>query len=253
MIDHPQLEEVASWIRAADRVTALTGAGISTDSGIADFRGPKGVWTKNPGAEQKSHIRYYLSDPEVRAARWQAYLDSELNDKRPNTGHKALVELERKGKLQTLVTQNIDSLHTKAGTSEDILIEVHGTVRDVKCLQCGERAPAEKALARVRAGEADPPCRSCGGILKSATISFGQALVEADIERAMRAAEESEVLITIGTLLSVYPIAFMADEAVKSGSRLVIINAEPTSYDRYADACFHSEISEVLPRLVDLV
>src|SRR2546421_7903105 len=170
------IETVRRWIDAAARIVALTGAGISTDSGIPDFRGPQGVWTKNPEAEKMATLQHYVADPEVRKRAWRSRLEMPIHDREPNDGHRALVALERRGILDTLITQNVDGLHLKAGSSPDRVIEIHGTTRDVVCLDCGERASMERALARVRAGEADPPCRTCGGILKSATISFGQGV-----------------------------------------------------------------------------
>jgi NAD-dependent deacetylase len=242
--------DVRGWIAKARRVVVLTGAGISTDSGIPDFRGPQGVWTKNPKAEKLSDIRYYMSDPEVRRLSWQSRLEHTAWQARPNAGHLALVELERRGKLHALITQNIDELHQVAGNSPGKVIEVHGTMRKVVCMSCGERAPMEKALARVRAGEADPPCRSCGGILKSATISFGQALVPEVIDRAMQAAGEAEVLLAVGTSLQVYPIAGAVPIAKRAGARVVIVNAELTPFDELADAVLNDSISAVLPKLV---
>jgi NAD-dependent deacetylase len=242
--------DVRGWIDAAQRVVALTGAGISTDSGIPDFRGPQGVWTKNPKAEKLSDIRYYMSDPEVRRLSWQSRLANPAWGARPNAGHLALVELERRGKLHALITQNIDELHQHAGNSPEKVIEVHGTLRKVVCMSCGERAPMEKALARVRAGEEDPSCRTCGGILKSATISFGQQLVPEVIDRAMQAAGEAEVLLAVGTSLQVYPIASVVPLAKRAGARVVIVNAEPTPFDDLADAVFNDSISAVLPKLV---
>jgi NAD-dependent deacetylase len=242
--------DVRGWIGKAQRVVVLTGAGISTDSGIPDFRGPQGVWTTNPKAEKLSDIRYYMSDPEVRRLSWQSRLEHSAWRAQPNAGHVALVELEKRGKLHALITQNIDELHQLAGNSADRVIEVHGTMRKVVCMSCGERAPMEKALARVRAGEPDPPCRSCGGILKSATISFGQQLVPEVIDRAMRAAAEADLFLSVGTSLQVYPIAGAVQIAKHAGARLVIINAEPTPFDDIADAVFNDSISEVLPRLL---
>jgi NAD-dependent deacetylase len=244
------MKDARAWIEAAQRVVALTGAGISTDSGIPDFRGPQGVWTKNPKAEKLSDIRYYMSDPEVRRLSWQSRLQNPAWSAQPNAGHLALVELERRGKLHALVTQNIDELHQQAGNSPEKVIEVHGTMRKVVCMNCGERAPMEKALARVRAGEEDPPCRTCGGILKSATISFGQQLVPEVIDRAMQAAGEAQVLLAIGTSLQVYPIAGAVPLAKRAGARVVIVNAEPTPMDDLADAVFNDSISVVLPRLL---
>jgi NAD-dependent deacetylase len=242
--------DVRDWISGAQRVVVLTGAGISTDSGIPDFRGPQGVWTTNPKAEKLSDIRYYMSDPEVRRLSWQSRLEHPAWRAQPNAGHAALVELERRGKLHALITQNIDELHQVAGNSADRVIEVHGTLRKVVCMSCGERAPMEKALARVRAGEEDPPCRSCGGILKSATISFGQQLAPEVIDRAMRAAAEADLFLSVGTSLQVYPIAGAVQIAKHAGARLVIINAEPTPFDDLADALFSAPISEVLPKLL---
>ncbi len=243
-------DTVRAWVGEAARVVALTGAGISTDSGIPDFRGPQGVWTKNPKAEKLSDIRYYMSDPEVRRLSWQSRLEHSAWRAQPNAGHRALVELEKRGRLHALITQNIDELHQIAGNSRDKVIEVHGTMRQVVCMSCDERAPMEKALARVRAGEADPPCRSCGGILKSATISFGQALVPEVIDRAMQAAAAADLFLSVGTSLQVYPIAGAVQIAKAAGARLVIVNAEPTAFDDMADAVFNESISEVLPKLL---
>ena len=244
------MQDVRTWIAKAQRVVVLTGAGISTDSGIPDFRGPQGVWTKNPKAEKLSDIRYYMSDPEVRRLSWQSRLEHTAWSAQPNAGHRALVGLERRGKLHALITQNIDELHQLAGHSPDKVIEVHGTMRKVVCMSCGERAPMEKALARVRAGEADPACRTCGGILKSATISFGQQLVPEVIDRAMQVSAEADLFLSVGTSLQVYPIAGAVPIAKRAGARLVIVNAEPTPFDELADALFNDSISAVLPKLL---
>ncbi|HYD57975.1 MAG TPA: Sir2 family NAD-dependent protein deacetylase [Burkholderiales bacterium] len=243
-------EEVREWIGGASRVVVLTGAGISTDSGIPDFRGPQGVWTKNPLAEKLSNIHHYLAEPEVRKAAWQNRLTHPAWTAKPNAGHLALVELERTGRLHALITQNIDELHQLAGNSAEKVIEVHGTVRRFVCWGCGMRGPMEKVLERVRAGEADPACRDCGGILKSDTISFGQNLVPEVIDRAMKAASQAEVFIAVGSSLQVYPIAGAVDLADQAGARIVIVNAEPTPYDRIADAVFHDSISKILPRFI---
>jgi NAD-dependent deacetylase len=248
-----KLEEIAAWVRSATSVVALTGAGISTDSGIPDFRGPNGVWTKNPKAERMSTLQNYMSDPELRVSVWQMRLAHPAWTAAPSAGHRALARLEEKGKLHTLVTQNIDGLHQAAGTSPGILIEIHGTMKEVVCMSCGERAPMTRALERVRAGEADPPCRSCGGILKSATISFGQSLVAEDLERAQRAAQSCDVLLAIGSSLTVFPVAHLPRIAVESGARVVVLNGEPTPYDSVADAAFTAPLAETLPAIVDLV
>jgi NAD-dependent deacetylase len=244
------VEKVRRWVHEAERVVVLTGAGISTDSGIPDFRGPKGVWTRNPMAEKLSNIHYYMADPEVRKASWKARTDHTAWNAKPNPGHLALANLERRGKLHALITQNIDELHQMAGNSPGMVIEVHGTMRKVVCMRCGMTTPMEKALERVRAGEEDPPCRDCGGILKSATVSFGQALVPEVIERAMRSAEEADLFLAIGTSLQVYPIAGAVPVARAAGAKVVIMNAEPTPFDDIADAVFRDSISEILPRLL---
>ena len=243
------LARVAAWVGEARRVVVLTGAGISTESGIPDFRGPQGVWTKNPRAEKLSNIHAYMSDPEVRKAAWQARIDHPGWRAEPNAGHRALADLERRGRLHALVTQNIDGLHQRAGNSADKVIEVHGTMRDVMCMSCSWRGPMPDTLDRVRAGEADPPCRRCGGILKSATISFGQPLVPTVINRAFRAASEADLLLAVGTSLQVYPIAAVVPDANRRGARVVIINAESTPFDDVADAVLHDPIGQVLPEI----
>ena len=244
------MERIGGWVRAAANVTVLTGAGISTDSGIPDFRGPQGVWTKDPSAEALSTLDTYVNDPEVRKKAWRARRDHPAWTARPNAAHEALVDLERSGKLRGIVTQNIDELHQRAGSRPDLVIEVHGTMRRVSCLSCGENAPMERALERVAAGEEDPACRSCGGILKSATISFGQAL-DADVfNAAVAAAADCDVFLAVGTSLGVYPVAGLCDIAMDCGARLVIVNAEPTPYDGRADAVVRDPIGAALPAIV---
>jgi NAD-dependent deacetylase len=240
----------AAAIDAAVRVVVLTGAGISTDSGIPDFRGPNGVWTKNPAAEKASNLRYYLSDPEVRRAAWLNRLDNPLWAAEPNPGHAALVELQRRRKLHALVTQNIDELHQASGIDPDLVVEVHGTARWTRCWACGDRRPMRETLDRVRAGEADPPCLACGGILKSDTISFGQALDEEVIGRAHLASEECDVLLAVGSTLSVYPAANCVPVARMAGAIVIILNGEPTAMDHHAHHLLHGRIGDLLPRIV---
>ena len=237
-------------VAAARRVVVLTGAGISTDSGIPDFRGPRGVWTLNPKAERMFDIRHYIADPEVRRLSWQSRLAHPAWTAEPNAGHRALAAFERSGRLHALVTQNIDGLHQRAGSSAERVIEVHGTLHLAVCLDCGARLPMREVLERVRSGEEDPACGACGGILKSDTISFGQPLVTAVIERAMRAAAEADCLVAVGTSLQVYPIAAAVPAAKASGAALVIVNAQPTPFDEIADAAIPGSISDVLPELL---
>jgi NAD-dependent deacetylase len=250
-IDDGRIAEVRGWIDDATTVVVLTGAGISTDSGIADFRGPKGIWTRNPEAEKRATLQYYMSDPAVRRKSWLDRLDHPAWAAEPNAGHRALVELERRGKLDTLVTQNIDGLHQAAGSDPARIVEVHGTMHEVVCMSCGERAPMQRALDRVRAGEDDPDCRTCGGILKSATISFGQNLVADDLARAADAARRCDLLLAVGSTLSVYPVADMVPVARMGGALVVIVNGSETAMDHLADAVLRGSISEVLPSLVE--
>jgi NAD-dependent deacetylase len=244
-----ELDRIADWLRDARYVTVLTGAGISTDSGIPDFRGPNGVWTKNPEAEKTATLQYYLSDPEVRRRAWQNRLSSGMWSAEPNAAHRALVDLERIDRLHALVTQNIDGLHHAAGQSDAIVVEIHGNVREVKCMSCGWRGPMHDTLERVRAGEDDPAC-DCGGILKSATISFGEDLVADDLVRARIASGRADVFLAIGTSLVVYPAAGLPEIALRNGARLVVMNAEETPYDPVADAVVRDPLGTVLPALV---
>lgn len=240
---------VRQWLDASVRIVALTGAGISTESGIPDFRGPQGVWTRNPKAERLSNIHSYMSDPDVRRLAWQSRLEHPAWHATPNAGHRALVDLERRGTLHALVTQNIDGLHQQAGHAPDKVIEVHGTMREVRCMNCEWRGAMGLVLDRVRAGEHDPPCERCGGILKSATISFGQSLEPDVIDRAMRAAGHADLLLAVGTSLQVHPVAGAVPLAKGAGARVVIVNAEPTPFDELADAVFRQPIGEILPVL----
>jgi len=234
----------------AGRITVLTGAGISTDSGIPDFRGPNGVWTKNPAAERTSTLADYLTDPDVRRQAWRNRLEHPSWTAAPNPGHQALVDLEAQGRLVALLTQNIDELHQRAGNDPDRVVELHGTMHHAVCWSCGDRQPMGEALERVRAGEADPHCRRCGGIVKSATISFGQALDPQVLRRAEVAARSCDVFLAVGSTLSVHPAAGYAPVAKRHGAALIIVNGEATAYDCIADVVVRGSISEVLPRLV---
>lgn len=245
------IDRATRLIDDAARVTVLTGAGISTDSGIPDFRGPEGLWTKNPAAERASNIQHYVNDPEVRRANWASRASGALwAEVEPNAGHRALVELERRNKLHTLITQNVDELHQRAGSSPGRVVEVHGTTRKAMCLSCGWRDEIEAVLVRVRSGEADPHCETCGGLLKSATVSFGQSLDATDLRRAEEAALECDLFLAVGTTLAVYPINETLPVAKRAGARVVIVNGEPTAMDGFADVMLMAGISETLPRIV---
>jgi NAD-dependent deacetylase len=244
------IDTAAAAVAAAERIVVLTGAGISTDSGIPDFRGPNGVWTKNPAAEKASNIHNYLADPELRKAAWLNRLDTPVWTADPNRGHELVYELERRRRLHAVVTQNVDGLHQVAGHDPENVIEVHGTVRYTRCWDCEDRRPMRDTLDRVRAGEADPPCLVCGGILKSDTISFGQSLVPEVIDRAMRVSEECDLMLAIGSTLSVYPAANCVPIAKRAGATIVILNGQPTEMDRLADHLLIGQIADVLPVLV---
>lgn len=256
------IEQARQWISDAARVTVFTGAGISTDSGIPDFRGPNGLWTKNPAAEKASTLQNYLADADVRRFAWHNRLHSPAWDALPNRGHLAIYELERQGRLRAVVTQNIDELHQLAGHHPENVIEVHGTMRWSRCWECNDRRPMPETLERVRAGEDDPHCLVCagrgiagrgiGGVLKSDTISFGQPLVPEVIDAAMRAADECELLLAAGSSLSVFPAANVVPRAKAHGARIVIVNGEPTAMDRFADALLLGSLGELLPALITM-
>ncbi len=241
------LDRATELVAGASSVTVLTGAGISTDSAIPDYRGPNGVWTKKPEAEKQATLQHYVGDPAVRERAWQTRLTSPIFDAQPNDGHRALLALEEQDKLHTLVTQNVDGLHHKAGSDPTRIVEIHGSVREVECLSCDYRDPMSAALDRVRAGEVDPACPSCGGILKSSTISFGQSLVEDDLRRAQEASIGCDLLLAVGTTLAVFPIANMVPIARNHGASVVILNGDPTEMDELADAVVRGSISDVLP------
>lgn len=248
--DPGDVETARTLIEQSDRIMVLTGAGISTDSGIPDFRGPKGVWTKDPEAEKLATIDVYLSRPEIRVRAWRRRIDTGIFRREPNAGHRALVDLEHTGRLALLSTQNIDGLHRAAGTSPDKLAEVHGNVREVHCVACDDRGPIEPTIARVEAGEDDPPCLVCGGILKPTVVFFGESLPPEDLEKSFGAAQACDLLIAVGTTLGVYPIAEAVPIALRERARLIIVNADPTPFDLYADVVMRASISESLPLIV---
>jgi NAD-dependent deacetylase len=254
-----ELSRARALVAGAARITVLTGAGISTDSGIPDYRGPNGVWTLNPKAERIATLSHYLDDVEVRRLAWQHRMHSLAWSAAPNAGHLALVELEHRGVLTALVTQNVDELHQRAGHDPAKVIEVHGTMWWTRCWTCGDRRPMAEAIERVRAAEDDPRCLECTvagrtddteGILKSDTISFGQALVPEVIAAAMAAAESCDLLLAAGSSLSVFPAANVVPRAKAAGARVLIVNGEPTKMDRYADEVLLGQLGDLLPLLV---
>ena len=238
-----------AWARGVRAVAVLTGAGISTDSGIPDFRGPQGLWTRNPGAQQLSTYQAYVSDPAVRRRSWQARRDHPAWRAEPNAAHTALAALARSGVGTSVITQNIDGLHQKAGTPAERVIELHGTMFSVVCVSCGDRSPMAGALARVEAGEADPACRTCGGILKSATVMFGQPLDPVVLAQAGQAAARCDLFFAVGSTLTVEPAASLCSLAVSAGAPLVIVNRDATPYDGLAAEVIREPIGTAIPRL----
>lgn len=247
------LDLVAGWVRDAGHVVALTGAGVSTASGIPDFRGPQGLWTRDPDAVRMATIDSYVHDEEVRRAAWRWRCETRVSRLIPNPAHLALVDLERAGHLDLVITQNVDGLHQRAGSSPDRVVEVHGTSAEVGCLGCGHRWPADEILDQVESGDPDPSCVRCGGMLKSATVSFGQALDPSDLDRADRAAREADVLIAAGTTLGVYPVAAVPVIAAQHGARIVIVNDGATEQDHLADVHLRGRTDDLLPALAAAV
>jgi len=241
-------------VAASQRIAVLSGAGLSTASGIPDFRGPQGLWTTNPGAEALTDIETYVTDEEVRKLAWQSRLHSPVWAATPNAGHAALVDLEHSGRLAGIVTQNIDGLHQAAGSNPDLIVEVHGSVRRAVCLKCGHEQPIEIVLERVENGDLDPRCQvgdvACGGLLKSATISFGQQLNPLSMPRAAAMATSCDVLLCLGSTLGVYPVASIVPLAKDQGAKLVICNMGQTSMDDLADVLVAGDLAEILPELL---
>ncbi|GAB2692637.1 SIR2 family NAD-dependent protein deacylase [Kitasatospora kifunensis] len=230
-------------------IAVLTGAGISTDSGIPDYRGPNGLWQRDPQAQQLVTLEPYLRDPEVRRRAWQMRRDGRALTAEPNAGHRALVELAGELPVRVL-TQNVDGLHQKAGLPDRKVLELHGTAHRVQCVQCKRYGEMSQALARVAAGEPDPACQHCGGVLKSATVMFGESLDPVVLAQAEAIAKACDLFIAVGTSLQVYPVAALPRIALEGGAKLIIVNAEPTPYDEYADELVREPISQALPTLV---
>ncbi|MCX5188509.1 Sir2 family NAD-dependent protein deacetylase [Streptomyces sp. NBC_00268] len=231
-------------------VAILSGAGISTDSGIPDYRGPNGLWRRDPEAEKLVTYDFYMDDPEIRRRSWQMRRKNRTLRAEPNAAHRAVAELELSGVPLRVITQNVDGLHQLAGMPARKVIELHGTARTVVCTKCHAKGPMEDALARVEAGEEDPPCLECGGILKSATVMFGQRLDPVVLGEAMAITKACQVFIAVGSSLQVQPAAGLAGLAADHGARLIIVNAEPTPYDERADEVVREPIGTALPKLL---
>jgi NAD-dependent deacetylase len=231
-------------------VALLTGAGISTDSGIPDYRGPNGLWRRDPEAEKLVTYAYYMADPEIRRRSWRMRRQNRTLQAEPNAAHRAVAELERSGVPARVITQNVDGLHQLAGMPARKVLELHGTARSFVCTGCHARGPMEDALARIDAGEDDPPCLACGGVLKPATVMFGERLDPVVLGEAAAISKACQVFVAVGTSLQVQPAAGLAGVAADHGARLVIVNAEPTPYDDRADEIVREPIGTALPELL---
>jgi NAD-dependent deacetylase len=231
-------------------VAVLSGAGVSTDSGIPDYRGPAGLWRSDPEAEKLVTYEYYMGDPEIRRRSWRMRRDTGVLRAEPNAAHRAVAELERSGVPVRVITQNVDGLHQLAGLPARKVLELHGTARSYVCTDCHVRGPMEDALARIEAGEDDPPCPECGGILKPATVMFGERLDPVVLGDAVALAKACQVFIAVGTSLQVQPAAGLAGVAADHGARLIVVNAEPTPYDDLADEVVREPIGTALPALL---
>jgi NAD-dependent deacetylase len=240
--------EAIQLIARSSRIVGFTGAGISTESGIPDFRSPNGVWANNRMIDYGEFIN--SRSGRIEYWRQKALMWPEMRDAQPNAGHRAFVELERLGKLRAMITQNIDGLHQRAGNRSDRVIELHGTTAEAVCLTCGDRISMDEAVKRVEDGDLAPECDHCGGLLKPATISFGQAMPAREMQLAAEAAKDCDVFLAVGSSLVVYPAAALPELAKRYGAALIIINRTPTSMDAIADLVVNDEIGKTLPMLL---
>lgn len=244
-----EIEFVSEMILQAKRPVVFTGAGISTESGIPDFRSPGGLWSRFDPDEFT--YQKFLSNEVSRQKYWEFYqmLWETAESARPNQGHYAITELHHMGKLDCVITQNIDNLHQESGVPEEKVIELHGAIRWVSCLECQKRYPKEQIQKRLGQGEKAPRCDACGGLLKPATISFGQPMPERETREAQTRAATCDLFLVAGSSLVVYPAAQMPLIAKDSGAKLIIVNLAPTPHDRYADIVIHQKTGETLYQL----
>jgi NAD-dependent deacetylase len=248
-----QIDAATNMIIQSKKLVVFTGAGMSTESGISDFRSPGGIWSRFDPSEFT--FQKFLASEESREKYWEFSTSSwgEMAAAKPNPGHHAIAELDSLGRLDCVITQNIDGLHQRSGIPDEKVIELHGTAWWVNCLECGQRYPREQIQARLKGGIKVPRCDSCGGIMKPATISFGQAMPERETREAEKRAAACDLFLVAGSSLVVYPAAQMPLIAKDSGARLIIINLTPTPHDPYADITIHDKIGPALPQIIDQV
>jgi NAD-dependent deacetylase len=247
------IETVSEWIAQARRIIVFTGAGVSTESGIPDFRSAGGLWDRYDPDEFR--FRRFLESEETRKKYWKMHTEIyELFTKvRPNVAHEACVELDRLGRLECVITQNVDNLHVEAGLAPDKVIEIHGNALQVGCLECDARHPRSEVQRWLEAGEEVPLCRKCGGLLKPRTISFGQGMPVEEMQEAEARMKRCDLFIVIGSSLVVYPAADMPVRAKGNGARLVIINMTPTPFDEQADVVIYGKAGEAMGQILDRV
>jgi NAD-dependent deacetylase len=252
MMMDDKIRQVAEWIADAKRVVVFVGAGMSTESGIPDFRSPGGVWDKYD--PEDFYFQNFMASESSREKYWQMATEmyESMKDARPNAGHFAVAELERLGKLDCLITQNIDGLHYRAGNSEEKVLELHGTAMHVTCLSCGKRYQRDAVQERVAKGEKAPRC-DCNGYLKPATISFGQSMPERETAEAYSRSELCDVFVVIGSSLVVHPAASMPVIAKRGGAKLVIVNRDETACDNLADVIINGTAGPIMAAIVDQV
>lgn len=243
---------VISSLDEARRILILSGAGLSTSAGIPDFRGPDGLWTRDPYAELVSTLSWYLRDDDVRRAAWRRRADPVMWTAQPTRAHRAIAALERAGRLRAIVTQNTDGLHQVAGSSPELVHEIHGSARTWRCEMCGRTGPMTEMLERVAAGDEDPRCPSCGGITRATVILFEEVLDADVLDASVAAAEDCDAVIAVGTTLGVYPAAGLFPLALEHGAYGVIVNAEPTAFDSEADQVVRGRLDDVLPGLLGI-
>ncbi len=247
------IKKGAKIIRDAKSILVFTGAGISTESGIADFRSPGGIWSRYDPSD--FYFQKIISDEKAREKYWKMSSEywEEMRDAKPNRGHLAIKKLEDVGKLLAIVTQNIDRLHHKAGNSSEKIIELHGTAFSVSCLSCGKKYDRDEIEKRIKEeGIKVPYCDECGGILKPDTISFGQALPQDKLNLAFEYASVCDLCVVLGSSLVVYPAASVPSHAVQHGAKLIIVNRDPTPFDGDAELVIHESISNAFGNMVDL-